>query len=129
MVTPIGLNSQSDYVMAQKTLEISTVKHKATAANIANHETPGYQRIHVNKSFSDELKRLAANNRWEEYRDLNPSLGVDNKAPMLRPDGNTVSLEHELMEMSKNTLEFEFAADYMTDSLKRLQTAITGRVQ
>lgn len=128
MITPIGLQGGEDYLMAHKALEINTLKHKTSIANLANSETPNYKRVSVNPSFKEELKRLLQSGRLEEYQSLKPVVSVDQNAKTLRADGNTVSLHDEMMAMSQNALEFEFAADYVTDSLKRIQTAITGRV-
>ncbi len=128
MFTPIGLECQSDYLVAEKALDLCVLKHKATAANIANHETPGYKRVGISDNFSKSLERYEKNHQWADYRAARATLAVDDKAPMLRPDGNTVSLDHELTQMADNAIEFEFAANHLSDSLKQLQTAISGRV-
>ena len=44
------------------------------------------------------------------------------------PDGNTVNLERELMEISQNALEFDANADFVSGSLARLKMAITGKI-
>jgi flagellar basal-body rod protein FlgB len=129
MTTPIGLQSTPEYLMAHKALEISTLKHKACIANLANSETPGYKRVDVNPNFKEHLNRLLQSGRLEEYRETRPAVGVDQNAKTLRADGNTVAVHDEMMMMSNNALSFEFAADYLTDSLKQLQTAITGNNQ
>ena len=45
----------------------------------------------------------------------------------LRPDGNTVQLEDELLAMNQNTLQHTLETQLITGSLLKLRLAITGR--
>ena len=122
------LMQRENYVLAKKLLDVSHAKQQAMASNLANIETPGYKRIEVASSFASELKRAAASNDIEAIRSLEPRTVVDTHSPNVRPDGNNVQMDHELLEMQKNAVQYEFLAQYTSSSLNRLKTAISGRV-
>ena len=51
----------------------------------------------------------------------------DLNARSVRPDGNSVEIERELLEMNRNTVEYDFLADVVSRNIKQLRMAITGR--
>jgi flagellar basal-body rod protein FlgB len=57
---------------------------------------------------------------------LNPSLAVDTSAVSQNHDGNTVTLEHELLEMNQNTLAHALETQLVTGEMLKLRMAITG---
>jgi flagellar basal-body rod protein FlgB len=126
MVDPIF---QSDnYVLARKLLDASVVRQEAIAANIANAETPGYHRMDVSPDFAEQLKaRLAAGELSASADAVKPRLVEDPSARVLRPDGNSVELEHELLAMNKNAVEHEYLTEIISQNIKQLKMAITGR--
>jgi flagellar basal-body rod protein FlgB len=126
MVDPIF---QSDnYVLARKLLDAAVVRQEAVAANIANAETPGYRRMDVSSDFATQLKaRLAAGELGSTADTLKPQLVEDPTARSLRPDGNSVELEHELLAMNKNAVEHEYLTEIITQNIKQLKMAISGR--
>ncbi len=126
MVDPIF---QSDnYVLARKLLDAAVVRQEAIAANIANAETPGYRRVDVAPDFAEQLKaRLAAGDLSTESGAIKPRLIEDPSARALRPDGNSVELEHELLAMNRNAVEHEYLTEIISQNIKQLKMAITGR--
>lgn len=58
---------------------------------------------------------------------IQPKLAEDASARSLRPDGNTVEIERELLSMNRNAVEFEYLSDLVSGNLKQLRLAITGR--
>jgi flagellar basal-body rod protein FlgB len=58
---------------------------------------------------------------------LAPKVMEDAHAAATRPDGNTVEVEHELVEMNRNAVEYQFLSDVVSRDLKQLRMAITGR--
>lgn len=127
MVDPIF---QSDnYVLARKLLDAAVVRHEAIAANIANAETPGYHRMDVAPDFAEQLKaRLAAGELAVAAPEISPRLAEDPAARSIRPDGNSVELETELLAMNRNAVEHEFLTQIVSNNIKQLKMAITGRV-
>jgi len=126
MIDPIF---QSDtYQLARKLLDTSVLRQKAIASNIANAETSGYRRIDIAADFSTELRsRFMSGARGDAISSLQPRLAEDQFAHSMRPDGNTVEMERELLEMNKNTVDYEYLTDLVSSNIKQLRTAITGR--
>lgn len=127
MIDPIF---QTDtYQLARKLLDVSVLRQRAIASNIANAETPGYRRVDIAPDFEAQLKaRLAAGNFAETADTLKPQLAVDQTARSVRPDGNTVQLEKEMTKMDSNAADFDFLAQVVTYDLKQMKMAITGQV-
>ena len=119
---------RENYVLAKKLLDVSHARHEAISGNLANAETPGYKRVDIKTDFAEELKRLAKSNDIESISALRATLETDLNSPSVRPDGNNVQLDSELMKMNKNAMQYEFLTQYTANSLKRIKTAITGRV-
>jgi len=125
MVDPIF---QSDnYVLARKLLDASVVRHQAIASNIANAETPGYHRIDVAPDFAQHLRaELNSGDLAAGADKLSPHLADDPNARSVRPDGNSVDIEHELLAMNKNSVEHQYLTEVITQNIKQLKMAITG---
>lgn len=122
------LMQRENYVLAKKLLDVSHAKQQALAGNVANVETPGYKRQDIQSDFDAQLRRVAKSGSVEEIRDLKFRAVSDLNSPSVRPDGNNVQIDQELLRMQKNAVQYEFLANYTSNSLNRLKTAITGRV-
>ena len=120
---------RENYVLAKKMLDVSQARHEAISGNLANAETPGYKRVDIKANFPDELKKLAESNDVESISKLQTRLETDLNSPIVKPDGNNVQLDSELLKMSENAMQYEFLTQYTANSMKRIKTAITGRVQ
>ena len=127
MIEP--LFASNNYQIACKLLDAVTLRHEAIAANVANAETPGYRRVDLAPSFADELRAsLARGDLAQTATTLQPSLEEDAHARSVRPDGNSVEIERELLEMNKNSTEQEYLSNVVTYNLKQLKMAITGNI-
>jgi len=125
MVDPVF--QADNYVLARRLLDAAVVRQEAVAANIANAETPGYRRVDVSADFTTQLKaQLAAGKLKLSGDTLAPQVTEDPHARSLRPDGNTVEIEHELLALNRNAVEHEFLAEIITQNIKQLKMAITG---
>jgi len=122
-----ALFNQPGYVGAKRMLDATVARHDAIAANIANVETPHYKRIDLAPSFRDELKTALARGDAASLATLKPKLAVDNQALPVSRDGNTVNLEHEVVELGQNSLQHAVESQLVTASLLKLQLAITGK--
>ncbi len=93
-----------------KALDGLAARHKALAANVANADTPGYQRIQV--AFEDQLRNALAQSA---PLDSSASAGVRAVAPQTtidetaqpRENGNTVNIDSEMAQLSENTLGYQ----------------------
>ena len=126
MIDPIF---QSDnYQIARKLLDSVVMRQEAIASNIANAETPGYHRLDIAPDFAQQLKaRVAAGDFAATADQIKPQLAEDLTARSLRPDGNTVEIERELLAMNNNMVQHEFLTELISGNLKQLKMAISGR--
>jgi len=126
MIDPIF--HSDNYQLARKLLDGAALRQEAIASNIANAETPGYRRLDISADFAEQLK---ARSRTGELHgpgdDLKATLVQDPHARSVRPDGNSVEIEHELLAMNKNAVEYEFLTEVVSKNIKQLKMAITGR--
>lgn len=127
MIDPIFRSE--NYHLARKLLDASVLRHEAIATNIANAETPGFRRLDIAPDFATQLKaRVASGDFASTAATLQPRLAEDHTARAVRPDGNSVELENELVAMDRNAVEYDFLTQVVTSNLKQLRMAITGRV-
>ncbi len=119
---------RENYVLAKKLLDVSHARHEAISGNLANAETPGYKRTDVKADFAQQLQKLAQSNDVESIAKLQATIETDLKTASVRPDGNNVQMDSELMKMNENAMQYEFLTQYTANSMKRIKTAITGRV-
>jgi flagellar basal-body rod protein FlgB len=126
MIDPIF--HSDNYQLARKLLDASVLRHEAIATNVANAETPGFRRLDVAPDFATQLKaRMAAGDFAANAETIRPQLAEDLTARTVRPDGNSVELERELLLMNKNAVEHEFLTELVSSNIKQLKMAITGR--
>ena len=123
-----GLFQSSNYQIANRLLDVTAMRHKVIAGNLANTQTPGYRRMEIDPAFMQEMKQAAASGEVGQLPVSAPEVMMDPLAGPGKTDGNNVSLEEELMEMNVNAMEYQFLSDYVSNSLKHLKTAISGRI-
>jgi flagellar basal-body rod protein FlgB len=117
-----------NYQVARKLLDAAVLRQEAIATNIANAETPGFRRLDVAPDFAVQLRaQLVAGDFAATAGSLRPVLAEDQTARSVRPDGNTVELERELLAMNRNAVEYDYLTEVVSGNLKQLKLAITGR--
>lgn len=121
-----ALYDREVYQMAQVLMDKSLLKHQAVASNISNIETPGYKRVDFDSGFEAQLQSMLKSGDMKALSTFEHKLSVDTQTPSVRPDGNNVQLEDELLAMNRNALEYEFLSKYMGRSFGKIKTAITG---
>ncbi|HEX2862456.1 MAG TPA: flagellar basal body rod protein FlgB [Lacunisphaera sp.] len=127
MIDPIF--QTDNYQVARKLLDAAALRQEAIASNIANAETPGYRRLEVSRDFSEQLKASSrAGDLARSAATITPTLVQDPFARSVRPDGNSVEIEKELLAMNKNAVEYEYLSEVISGNIKQLKMAITGRV-
>lgn len=111
-----------------KTLDGAAARHRALAENIANVDTPGFQRSDV--SFENQLQAALKDAQadpvttLERIRSVRPSVRRDATSPA-RVDGNNVDIDREMARIAQNTTEFEAAARALATKLRMLRSAIS----
>ncbi len=99
------------------------LRHRVIAQNIANVNTPHYQRLEV--SFGSELTRVLRSEGSSSTPLPAPQV-VEAPGPE-RVDGNTVDIDREMAEVTKNALLYQAAVQIMASRISTLRSAITGR--
>jgi flagellar basal-body rod protein FlgB len=107
-------------VLAQ-VLDASALRHRVIAQNVANINTPGYRRLAV--QFESDLAR--ALNASTSTRAVKPQVVVADGPE--RVDGNTVDIDQEMNDLSRNALLYEAASQVLVTRLAMMRSAITGR--
>jgi flagellar basal-body rod protein FlgB len=111
------------------TMDDAAVRQQAIASNIANVNTPGYQRVDVSSSFqrayTDALTQLSQGGTVDSLPE--PSIETAAVQGPARPDGNTVQIEQEMVSLDQNSARYEFAAQMLANHFHGLKTAITGQ--
>lgn len=122
-----ALFNDPGYLGAKRMLDATVARHDAIASNIANAETPHYKRLDLAPSFSQELQNAIASHDAARLGSIQARIGADPQAQAANRDGNTVNLEHEMVELSQNTLTNAVETQIVTASLAKLRMAITGK--
>lgn len=122
-----ALFNQPGYLGAKRMLDATVARHDAIASNIANAETPHYRRLDLAPSFRTELQNAIAGRDVARLDSLRPQITADARAVSVNQDGNTVDLEHELLELGQNTLENTIQTRFVAGSLAKIRLAITGK--
>ena len=111
------------------TMDDAALRQQAISSNIANVNTPGYQRMDVSTNFqqaySDAMSRLSNGESVEAMPDATiETAAVQGPA---RPDGNTVQIEQEMVGMAQNSARYEFAGQMLAQNYHGIKYAITGQ--
>jgi flagellar basal-body rod protein FlgB len=122
-----ALFNQPNYVAAKMMMDVTALRHEAIASNLANIEAPNYKRIDVSPTFENQLKQAVASQDPGQITGLRPELVVDSQAVSGRGDGNTVTLESELLKLNQNMVEHTLETQLVTNSLIKMRLAITGK--
>jgi flagellar basal-body rod protein FlgB len=114
------LNDPHSAILA-KLLDVSALRAKVHAANIANQNTPGYQaqRVAFDEAFHSAL---AAGKPVDE---IDPVI-VAGGGGAEQPDGNNVSLDREIMDQAKNNQLYNTWIALAQGRKKLITTAITA---
>ena len=122
-----ALFNSPNYQIARQMMDATVLRHQAIAANIANAETPGYKRVDVAANFAAQLESALKRGGAAEVRSVEPRLIEDLTAKAVRPDGNNVEIEKELMLLGRNGSDYNFLTQIVSGNLRSLRVAITGR--
>ena len=129
----MSLFTNQGFDVLGKTLNGMNLRNKAISNNLANVDTPNYKRQSV--TFRDQLKRA-----MEQTNDLattnNKHIAVgtslssvqpkvqQNENTSFRNDGNNVSIDREMAELAKNSLEYRAIVKQVSNQFNRLGSVI-----
>ncbi len=128
--------------MLEKAMDVSVLRRKVIADNIANVDVPHFKRSEV--SFEAQLRRALDSQKAVEenaiparvndplhipffkgmdLHDVEPRMHMDYLSTM-RNDGNNVDIEHEITESAKNQLRYEALTSVYNGELKTLNVVL-----
>jgi len=130
----VGRNSNAKHY--GKLLDLSSLKNKVSAANIANVETPGYERKTID--FDSELKKSmeSAKIKPAETHPRHIPLGnSDNRPPKIisikstvnSTGVNSVDIDQEMAELAQNQITYQYGSKMLSKKFNGLRDAIKGR--
>lgn len=114
----------SQFDLLAKLVDVSELRHKVLAQNVANVNTPGYCRLNV--SFDEALARHVSQHGERGFEQLEPQVVEDLAAPV-RLDGNSVDIDGEMMRLNKNTLLNNTYLQVLATKMAMMRRAIDGR--
>jgi flagellar basal-body rod protein FlgB len=103
----------------QAAMRGSSLRQTALAQNLANANTPGYQRKDVD--FESSLQAAMADGANPD--NLQFSVETDPSAPM-QPDGNSVDIDAESAKLAENGINYESLVSVEKTRLEILQSAM-----
>ena len=118
-----------------KLADLSTLRHKLIASNIANVNTPGYREKQID--FDGELKKAITKPAIKSvltdprHIPLGNTPGGPPKIHELKKSENStgvnsVDIDTEMADMAQNQIVFDYTADMLARQFKGLRTAIRG---
>ena len=126
-----GLFSTPAIQSLRLTMDDAALRQQAISSNIANVNTPGYQRIDVTSTFqnayTDALNRLGQGETVNLDDMPEQKIATSAVQGPARPDGNTVQIEQEMVGMAQNSARYEFAAQMLASNYHGMKYAITGQ--
>jgi flagellar basal-body rod protein FlgB len=105
----------------QAAIRGASLRQTALAQNLANANTPGYQRKDVD--FESSLRAAMANGTNPDS--LQFGVTTDPSSPM-QPDGNSVDIDVESSKLAENGLSYESLVSVSKGRIEILQSAIGG---
>jgi flagellar basal-body rod protein FlgB len=103
-------------------VDATNLRHRVIAMNVANVNTPGYQRLEVD--FEGSLDRQLR--QGGQASALRPRV-VEGGGGVPRADGNNVDIDREMGRLTKNALLHTLYAQLQSGNMARMRIALTGR--
>ena len=119
--------------MARGMVDQASARHSVIAQNIAQADTPGYHARDI-ASFADSYSRASGTSmRATRPQHLSVSSGASHEMKSFQtddpvsPNGNSVSLETEMVKASQVQIQHELALSIFSTSLGILRTSLGRR--
>jgi flagellar basal-body rod protein FlgB len=106
-------------------MSASSLRSRVISGNLANQNTPGYQRkaVRFEELLAEQMREGASP---EQLARIQPEVEVD-ATREASPDGNSVDLEQEMNAMRENRLLYELYATMLTAKNRLIEAAIGQR--
>jgi len=101
-------------------LDLAASQAKATAANMANIDTPGYRAVGLD--FESEMRDAMAG--VDQGQPAHPARLKAVDGLIARPDGNNVSMDRESLNLAEAQLKFKTGVALLRQEYQRVLDAI-----
>lgn len=118
------MNPMSLFPDVENKLDFAAKRQQSLAANIANVDTPGYRAKDVSFSSALEGAQLAVTSGQHIQEDGGSMHRVYEAGTPEKQNGNTVDLDREMSELSKNGLQYVTLIQYLNQKIRTLRAAI-----
>lgn len=120
----------------KRMLDLSSLRHKLIASNVANVTTPGYKSKSID--FDAELRKAIKPQRMKistthpghiplrSSKESPPKVNVAEETDASN-GVNSVDIDREMGDLAQNQLVYELAAKLTSNKFKALKSAIRGR--
>ena len=132
----MGIADIPIFSMLRTRMEWHQTRQKVLAENVANADTAGYRpRDLVAPNFERETQRPLIGVSLSTTEGGHINGGAIDRTPFrsraggyeVRPTGNAVSLEDQMMKVAANQMDFQAATSLYTHSLNLIKTALGRR--
>lgn len=116
-------------LVSEKSLDFLWKKQSVTAGNLANVDTPGYKAKYVTFEDMYRAKLKGASGDKERIRQAADSavwLVEESDTETARMDGNNVVADAEMTELTRATLQYQYAIQSVNGEISRLSSVIKG---
>ena len=112
------------FPLVENMLDWTAKRQQALSANLANIDTPGYKAKDI--SFSEQLKSLSMDRTSSSHLESLAQNGmrVFEVGTPDKVNGNTVDLDREMTELSKNGLQYIALVQFLNQKIRTLRSAI-----
>jgi flagellar basal-body rod protein FlgB len=109
-------------------MDVATVRQRIIGANLANVNTPGFRSRDV--KFEEMLAELGVGGSGSsiDVASLPDPEIVEREGVTARADGNTVNLEREMGELTRNSLLYQTYVRLLDAQMNATRVAVTGHV-
>ena len=112
-----------NFALLNKMLDITALRSRVIANNLANVDTPGFKKCEV--SFEAALEEAVHSRQPQQIDAVEVEVVQSTEGPV-RQDGNNVDVDKELSELAKNTLAYNTFAQFLSSQFIAMKEAITG---
>ncbi|TVY10660.1 flagellar basal body rod protein FlgB [Paenibacillus cremeus] len=133
----MNILNKPGFQLMERSLDAASLRQKVIADNVANVDTPYFKRSDV--KFEDLLQQEMNGASLEGYRTdprhfyigrppkPEPQI-IQDQSSMINNNLNNVDIDYEMSLMAKNQLRYNVMVQQVNAEVKKLRTAIGGRV-
>lgn len=115
--------SDGTYDLIKKELDVSALRQRVIANNIANLNTKGFKRSEV--VFEDKLQdALSGNGQNDGINSVQPKVVKDNSTSF-REDGNNIDIDKEMTDMTQNNIMFDTLVSQLNTKMGIMRFVVT----